>query len=130
MIPWGIGETARAFGTGYVGDFFVDVVEELLGDQQPVVARNLPPQVEMILGESAGRTVIHLLNYSGVRHNSIGPAIPVLGAELAVTVGESARALVSGVECNVVSENGVTIVSVPPFDLYETIVIEGQSATA
>jgi hypothetical protein len=126
VIPWGIGETARAFGTGGIGDFFADLVEELLGDDRQLVARGLPPQVELVLGSSKGRLVVHLLNLSGVRHNSIGPAVRVAGAELVIPGGAaSARALVADASCELSDEAGNTVIRIPDFGLFETIVVEG-----
>lgn len=124
IIPWGIGETARAFGTGAIGDHFADIVEELLGDNRPVLARSLPPQVEIVVAESNGRLVIHLLNFSGVRTNSIGPAVPVNGGELVVRGGACARALVAGEPCEALTDGDALVIRLPQIGLYEVIVVD------
>lgn len=124
IIPWGIGETARAFGTGAIGDHFADIVEELLGDDRPVVARKLPPQIEIVVAESNGRHVIHVLNFSGVRTNSIGPAVPVDGGELVIRGGASAHALVAGQPCKTSTDGDALVILLPQVGLYEVIVVE------
>lgn len=123
LVPWGIGATARMFGTGAIGAWFADLITGLLPECR-IEVRNLPESVELIVGESAGRLVVHLLNFSGVRHNSIGPEVPIRHGEIIVPGATSARSLVAGQTIETVRDDGRLVVPVPEFGIYEALVLE------
>ena len=123
LVPWGVGETARAFGTGGIGTWFAEIVAGLLPERR-IEVRNLPESAEVIIGESAGRLVVHLLNFTGVRHNSIGPEVPIRGVEVLVHGATSAMSLVSGSALEAVRDDGSLIVAVPEFGLFEALIFE------
>ncbi|NED99904.1 hypothetical protein G1H10_06955 [Phytoactinopolyspora halotolerans] len=136
VVPWTIGRTYRDLGLTTVRDTVVDLAGELLDGSDDAQA-DLPEHVEMVVHRSAGRLVVHLINLSGVRRNTVGPPIPVDGGRLRVKAtepGATAHALVADRPCTVnpvdLADGGSgagdeLVVDIPAFGLFEVIVLSG-----
>lgn len=121
MIPWSVGRTYREFGTTEVRDLFLRAVEPLTA---PPVSATLPEQFEVVVGTDDEGYVIHLLNFTGARHRSFGPHVPVHGGQLRLRGGtdaDSASALVSGRRPEIRRDGDDMIVDLPPLELFEVL---------
>src|SRR5699024_1076886 len=99
---WTVGRTYLDVGTTDVRDALLRALAPVLAPADVVVDEG-PEQIEVIHGTSEGDDVLHLVNLSGVRRNSVGPALPINGIRVRVT-GRGpvhARALVADADCPV-----------------------------
>ena len=121
MLPWSIGRTYRELGTTEVRDLFLRAVTQLV---DPHVSVSLPEQVELIVGTDAEGYVFHLLNFTGVRHRSFGPHVPIAGGQLRLhgtTDGDAASALVSNRQLDIRLEGDDMVLDLPPLELFEVV---------
>ncbi|GAA1445876.1 alpha-amylase family protein [Nocardiopsis tropica] len=123
-IPWTIGRTYREFGKTEIRDHFADVARSVL--RVPVTA-DVHESVELVVGSSGGRTVVHLINHSGARRRSYGPHVPVPGGRLRLTgragADCTATALVSGTPLRGETDGDDLVLALPTLDLYEVVTI-------
>ncbi|HIY64718.1 MAG TPA: beta-galactosidase [Candidatus Agrococcus pullicola] len=78
-IPFTPGRTYRETSLQVVRDH---VLRTLEGRRRTGVVVQTAEQVEVITSRSAGRTVVHLINMSGLRRQGYGPALPIFGTRL------------------------------------------------
>lgn len=91
QLPWAIGANYGELGLTRIRDVAVAAVRAAL--RTCTVEVQAAEQLEVILGRSRAGLVIHLLNHSGLRGNSYGPAIPLHDVQLQVHgVGAAATA--------------------------------------
>lgn len=97
QLPWTVGAAYRELGLTAVRDLVVDVVIDAVG-QDGTVEVDTSEHVEVSIGRSNAGLVIHLLNHSGQRRNSVGPSVPVRGTRLRLRgLGSVAAADVRGI---------------------------------
>ena len=104
-------------------NFLRDVLISLAGAQS--IAPDLTPMVEVTLSESKERTLIQLVNTSGVFGNSFHAPLPVFDIELILPAasGTSAKALNGGsAVCEIKKDQ--LMVRLNRLDAYEAIIIE------
>jgi hypothetical protein len=126
MVPWTIGRSYRELGLTVSRDVMHGLVQELL-DGDEIVSADLPESVEITVGKSGDRLVIHVINMSGARRANFGPPIPVSGGRLRIrgATGASVRTLVSGAECEVARSADGIEVALPEIGLFEVVVVQG-----
>lgn len=123
-VPFTVGRSYRESSLDIVRDVVTEIVHS---ETQPArIAFDTPEQVEVIVGVSKGRTVVHLLNLSGLRRRGFGPPVPITGARLIGDAVRSVRALVAGVDLAVVDG----VVELPPLHRFEVLVIENEGVNA
>ncbi|RUR01990.1 hypothetical protein ELQ94_05130 [Labedella endophytica] len=110
QIPWTVGAAYRELGLTSIRDLAVDVVAEAVG-QDGTVTVDTSEHVEVSVGRSRAGLVVHLLNQSGQRRNSMGPSVPVHGTTLrfpgsAAGGAEEIRVLAPGVESSAGTGSG------------------------
>lgn len=132
-VPWTIGRSYHHLGLTIIRDLFVERVIELLGINADVTAV-LPEQAEITVQRNDAGTVVHVINLSGARRKSFGPAIPIVGGVLRVPTADpdaTAFSLTANAACTTEWENGVLIVSLPDIGQFDVIVISaaGTSTT-
>jgi hypothetical protein len=78
-VPFTVGRTYRETSLQAVRDFAISAI----GDARRTGVRvETAEQVEVIVARSGARTVVHLVNMSGLRRQGYGPALPVHGTRL------------------------------------------------
>ena len=124
-VAWTIGRTYREFGTSDIRRLMLDLVRSD-SDGQPTTDSELPEQVEVIIGDNAGRTIVHLINLSGARRKGFAPPLPITGARLRLplSAGTTAESLISGQHCMITKESDTLTVDLPTLDLFDVIVID------
>ena len=122
VLPWLPGSTYRHLGTPESGRMLARLVRELLADDR-VVDADLPEQLEITVQRGPRGLLVHVLNFSGVQRNSIGPAMPARGGSLWVAAGADARAtaLVAGESLAVEAVDGGIRIPLPEVGLYEVV---------
>ncbi|SCL29248.1 Beta-galactosidase trimerisation domain-containing protein [Micromonospora pallida] len=97
-FPWAIGTTAHTSGLTALHRVIADEVRSLLAAPHEIDV-DLPTQVEITLGRSGGRWVMHLVNHSGGRGDRVRASLPArgtvtLGGPLADAARQGVHALV------------------------------------
>ncbi|MCZ2816345.1 alpha-amylase family protein [Modestobacter sp. VKM Ac-2984] len=128
LVPWTVGRTYREYGKTDVRDHLGSVVRSLV---DPAVTAELHDRVEVVVGESGGSTVVHLLNHSGARRRSYGAHVPVAGGSLRLR-GRGAEdlrvdALVAGVPLQTRADGADRVVDLPTVGLFEVVRITAAS---
>lgn len=125
VLPWTVGRAYREVGLSAHRDLFVDAL--LAAVPVPVaVDTDLPDQVEVVLGRSRAGLVVHLVNLTGAGPQRFGPPVTVHGCRLWIPWADRSarvRALHAGIDL-AVTERGVDL---PPLDLFEVLVMEGET---
>lgn len=96
QLPWTIGASYGDLGLTRIRDAAVSVVRD--EQRTCLVEVDAAEQLEVILGRSSAGLVIHLVNHSGQRGESYGPAVPLHGVRLhihGVSAAAQARSLVA-----------------------------------
>lgn len=135
LVQSGRGRHLRAawtVGRAYLEVGTTDLREALLAALSPLLPRpevlleGAPEQVEVVHGTSQGKDVLHLLNLSGVRRASVGPALPIRGIRLRVRRENPprVRALVADVDCPVRLEGDDYLVELPTFGAFEVLCVD------
>lgn len=128
-VAWTIGRAYREFGTANLRDLMIEIVRGVAGPQ-PVADSELPEQVEVIIAELEGRTVVHLINLGGARRRGFGAPLPVTGGRLRLSLGAgvAATSLTTGRTLATVSEPDALVVELTELELFEVIVIDPESS--
>lgn len=124
VLPWTPGRAYRETGLGGLGDVIAQATTDLLGDRLEVET-DLPAQVEVTVGRSEAGLVVHLLNQTGLRHQSFGDPVTIpAGYRLTVRGGgPEVRAVVAGTAPDrEVTADGITI-TLPEIGLFEVLVL-------
>lgn len=122
VLPWLPGSTHYRLGTPESGRILARLTRELLGDDR-IVEADLPEQLEVTVQRGPRGLLVHVLNFSGVQRNSIGPAIPVGGGSLWVATGPgaTAAALVAGQDLTVRADGDGVRIALPEIGLFDVI---------
>lgn len=123
QVPWSVGKTYREFGTTDIRDHIISVLEPL---SEAVIRSRIGGSVEVIIGKSANRLIVHILNQTGERRRSFGPHIPLQGGELFVTKRiAKAKALVADIILDLhFDETAGTRITLPEIGLFEVLVLD------
>ncbi|WP_278235822.1 hypothetical protein [Isoptericola sp. AK164] len=99
QLPWAVGATVHRSGLTALGDLVAREVE-VLRPRPEIVGVDLPRGVELTVGVSRGRVVLHLVNHSGGRGDRVREPIPITGSVTltgawAALAAQGVRALVA-----------------------------------
>ena len=125
VIPWTVGRGYSEEGLSALRDIPVDRAIELLGDDLEIVTA-LPEQVEIVMGRSEAGTVIHLINYSGIRPRRFIAPLTIPGARISFPGSRHdlrVVALRSGDDLEVTVVDGIPGVECPAIELFEVLVV-------
>ena len=122
---WTVGRTYLEVGTTDVREALLAALSSLL-PRPEVLLEGVPEQVEVVHSTSQDKDLLHLLNLSGVRRASVGPALPISGLRLRVRREDAprVRALVADVDCPVRLEGDAYLVEVPTLEAFEVLCVE------
>jgi hypothetical protein len=126
VIPWLLGTTSRHLGVSGAAPLLVKIVEEG-GGRGGWNVRGIPAAVELVIGRNDEETVVHLLNFSGLRRNTIGVPIVINGGALEIECKATcARSLRTGNSLQITQEEDRTIVELPPLGLFDVVVLSAD----
>lgn len=122
LFPMPVGWGYREIGMSAFRDFFELVLGEI-GAAEPLKF-NFSPHVEVTVNRNAERTVVHLINMSGIRYQNFGQHLPIPAGSITIVNGGNkvqARSLRGGQKLKIEEDQ----IMVPGIDLFDVIVIEG-----
>lgn len=121
VIPFTIGRGYRELGLKVFRDFYEKILREEGGSKEKLEF-DVAEQVEVTVNSNGVRTVVHLINMSGLRKQNFGSHLPIPAGSIRVSGGNvTAHALLSDRMLEV--EDGE--IKLPGLDLFEVVVIEG-----
>ncbi|MCW4459802.1 alpha-amylase family protein [Microbacterium sp. MPKO10] len=129
QFTWTIGTTYGAFGLTRIRDAAVGVVRDALSTT--MIEVDGPEYLEVVLGRSAAGLVIHLINHSGQRRNSYGPAAPIRDVRLRVPGGGSeaeVRSLVEPAGLTVEHDGDDVVLNIHAVDAFDVVVVGSPAA--
>lgn len=123
-IPWNCGTFYQQEGYQNTLSFMQDVLFELAGIQE--MAPGLTPMVELTVNKVGEKTLIQLVNETGVFSNSYFNPVEIRNIELVLSAdtGSHAEALRGG-KVNMEERDGQLYLILDRLGAYEAIVIEG-----
>lgn len=120
LFPFTVGRGYRETGLTSFRDFFALALREHGAKEQ--LHFNLAEQVEVTVNVNGPRTVVHLINLSGARHQNMGTHLPIPSGSITGPGNNiSAYTLVANASLEV--RDGEIIL--PQLDLFEVVVIDG-----
>lgn len=124
LIPFLAGTGYHNTGLPPFRDF-IDTVLDAVGGSSEAYEFDLVPQIEVTVGvNTKGKTVVHLVNHSGIGTRNYGEHLPLPAGSIRLTgdaEGVTARTVLSELELEV--ENGE--IKLPGIDLFDVVIIEG-----
>lgn len=126
-FPWPLGGTYFRLGQRDVRELLRAMLLKLTGPLQ--VETNAPPQVEVVVAAQPhrGRTLVHLINYSGHQGRAFYDPLPLTDVELSLR-GEVAFSrsisLQLGIELELHKRNDGVGVVLPHLSLFDALVFE------
>lgn len=122
-LSWGVGRLYHLYGVIECRHLIGSLVDRALGDR--LLRTDAPLSVETVLGRSDSRTVVHLINSTGIESKPLLEAVPVGSITLSLRGrAASARALVSDRELSVHRDGEDVWVTLPRLESFEVIVLE------
>jgi hypothetical protein len=123
LLPWSVGHSYQETALTVVRDEIDRVLREV--DPTPAITAALPEQIELILGRVEGRTVLHLINRSGLKRRGYGPIVPISGGSITVAGRvRQARAHVADISLDVVFADGTSTITLPEINRFEVVTVE------
>jgi hypothetical protein len=123
LFTFPVGRGYSEIGMSVFRNFFGSIVEEIGTGE--VFHVNVAPQVEATVHvNNDSHTVVHLINVSGIRHQSFGSYLPIPAGSIRLHEGVEnviARTLVTNLTLEVVDGE----IKLPGIDLFEVVVIQG-----
>jgi len=126
ILPWTVGRAYYELGLTSIRDHFVEMLTGLDGFEKSLRCV-LSDQIEMTVQRRGADAVIHLVNLSGRKRKSFGPVTPVRGGSLVIIRPRGAvvaRALVADAPCEVHTEAGDAVISLPEIGRFEVVVVD------
>lgn len=122
-LPWGVGRLYHLYGVLECRRLIGWLVERALGGRP--LWTDAPMSVEAVLGRSGSRTIVHLINATGLESKPLLEAIPVGPVTLWVRgAAVSARGLVSGGALEAVRDGDGVRITLPRLGPFEVLVVE------
>jgi hypothetical protein len=125
-LPWPVGALFHDLNMLEYRALLAGLVDNVSGRERQVVT-NAPPHVEIALATSDGRTLIHLINYSGHNGRAFGPPLQIHDIRLSLPdIGGASEVLATrlGRALPLTREDGRLIIDVPSLQLFELLVID------
>ncbi len=122
-LPWGVGRLYHLYGIIECRHLIGRLVDRALGDR--MLRTDAPLSVEVVLGRSGSRTVVHLINSTGIESKPLLEAVPVGPITLWLRGHAAlARALVSDHELDIHRDGEDIRVTLPRVGAFEVVVLE------
>lgn len=130
-FPWPIGALYHHLSLPEYRRLLVDAVREAVGTDV-ALGTNVPAQVEIVVGrqESTGRTLVHLINYSGHQERAMHDPLEIrdlrigLGAYVDAEAARTARSLRLGIELSIDHSGDEPVVELPRLGRFDAIALE------
>ncbi len=123
LLPWGVGRLYHTYGLPECRSLLGRLVDLALGPRR--LRTDAPLSVETILGSSRNRTVVHLINSTGLESKPLLEAVPVGPITLSVRgVATRATSLTDGTPLPVTREGDEVKVVISRLGLFGVVVIE------
>lgn len=124
-----LGAAYTAAGTTEIRDTLIDVLDAVAA---PTLETDMPEQIEIVSARSGNRTVLHVINQTGIRHNTVLGHVPVHDATIRIRVDAPTamvRLLIDGRHERARADaDGFVAVRIARLELFEVIVLEAVTA--
>ncbi len=121
-LPWGVGRFYHLYGVIECRHLIGRLVERALGSRP--IHTDAPISVETVLSRSGTRTILHLINSTGVESKPLLEPVPVGPVTVAIRgSATSARALIDGRPLQITRDGGHARFVIPRVGAFEVVVL-------
>ena len=123
FLPWGVGRLYHLYGAAECRHVLGRLVELALGARP--LRTDAPLSVEAVFSRNGRRTVLHLINSTGIESKPLLDAIPIGPVTVWVRGNAtSASALIDGRRLTVIREGEYARITLPGLGAFEAVVLE------